>query len=129
MSVLTVIATILYVIVALTSIGNFIRLFVEGKQLKAQGKTPLIGRTSLTIILVAIAEVVAILVIMGVLARIGIPGSLISVIIVFVFTYYARQIIAYLVTWGLWSLLVRKDKKKAMEKIQQEMKNGTSQQG
>ena len=120
MTALFVIATILFTTVALTVIGNFIRLFVESKKLKGQGKTPLIGRTSLTIILAAIAEVIVLFLLLKVVAILGV-SNVFSVVLTFVVLYYGRQIAAYLATWSVWSLFVRSAKQKEINKIKQDV--------
>lgn len=118
MATLTVIGAILYTIIGLTTITNFIRLFVESKKLKEQKKTPLVGRTILTIILACIAEIVVIFLLLQVVGVL--LGSIGGLILTFAILFYIRTIVAYLVTWGLWSFFVTRAKKKELEKIKQD---------
>lgn len=127
MSTLTVIGVILYTIVGWTLIWNFIRLFVESKKLKENKQTPLVGKTSLTIVVAAIAEVLLILVMLKLFSIGFVPMNDLGVIFTFGATALLRTLVSYLATWGLWGFFVRRDKKKQLEKIQQEVKNGTSQ--
>lgn len=122
MSTLAVIATVLYTMVVLTLIGNFIRLFVDSRKLKAEGKTPLVGQTATIIVVAAVAEAIVLFLLLKVFISVS---GLVGVIITFVILYYIRQITAYLSTWGAWSLFVRQAKKKEIEKIQQEVNKGT----
>lgn len=116
MATLTVIGTVLYTLVALTVIGNFIRLFVEIKKLKEKKQTPLVGKTIITIILAGIGEVIVLFLLLKLAAILGLSG-IIGTVIVFITLYYARVITAYLVTWGLWAIFVSQAKKKELAKI------------
>jgi hypothetical protein len=125
LSTVTVIGAILYTIIGLTTITNFIRLFVESKKLKEQKKTPLIGRTTLTILLACIAEVVVIFLLLQVVGVL--LGSIGGLVLTFAILFYIRTIVAYLVTWGLWSFFVTRAKKKELEKINQDKKTEAGQ--
>lgn len=127
MSALTIIATILYTLVALTLIGNFIRLIVETKKLKENKQTPLVGKTIATVIVATIAEIVILVILLKVVAILNIVSGLVSTVIVFTLLFYIRQMAAYLATWGLWAVFVNKARKQELTKIQQDLKNGAGQ--
>lgn len=119
MTTTVVIATILYTIVALSFIGNFIRLFVEAKQLKEKKQTPLIGKTVVTITLATLVESIVLFLLIKLVAILGV-GGIIGIAITFAILYFTRTLTAYLVTWGLWAVFVQLAKKKELQKIKED---------
>lgn len=122
MGSLTVIATIMYTIVAWSLVWNFIRLFTESKKLKANNQTPLTGKTSITIAVAAVAEalVVAFFIKLFSLGFIP-PDKPLGVIFVFGSLSLVRNLASYLVTWGIWGFFVRSAKKKEIAKINNDL--------
>lgn len=120
MSILTVIAAIIFTMIVLAVIGNFIQLFAKSKKLKAQNQTPLVGQSVVVILVVAVAEAIIVALLLKVAAILGVAVGVIGVILLFLFLFYIRLIVAYLTTWGVWSLFVKRSKKKELNKVKQD---------
>lgn len=121
MTALAVVATIIFTMIVLSVIGNFIQLFTKSKQLKAQNQTPLIGQSVVVIVAVAIAEVIVSALLLKLAAILGVLGlGIVGVIILFLILFYVKLIVAYLVTWGIWSLYVKRSKKQELNKLKQD---------
>lgn len=121
MTSLSVVAAIIFTMIVLSVIGNFIQLYTKSKQLKAQNQTPLIGQSVVVIVAVAIAEVIVSAILLKLAAILGVLGlGIVGVIILFLILFYVKLVIAYLVTWGIWSLYVKRAKKQELNKIKQD---------
>lgn len=115
----------LYSIIGISLITNTIRVFLESKALKKQGKTPLTGKSLTTVFVAAVAESVAVVLFTFLISAHFEPSTL-SVIIVFTAIYIIKDGFAYLSAWGLWSLFVSIDKKKMEKEIEEDQKEALS---
>jgi hypothetical protein len=120
MNVYEILSTVLYGVVVVTFITNILQLLKESKQLKEAGKTPLMGRNLTVITLAALGEVVVIFLIMLLFASLSLPVNVGLVFAIFILAYLLRNVGAYLVAWGLWSLFVKIDQRKLKKELEQE---------
>lgn len=120
MSVYTVLVAVLYATVVITLVSNLFQLFVETKQLKAAGKTPLVSRNLTTVILAAVAEAVVISLVIWLYKLLQLDTTVFYVVIMYILAYTLRNVGAYLAAWGLWSIFIRIDKKKLLKQIEKE---------
>jgi hypothetical protein len=121
MSVLTVIATILYVMVIGEFVINIFNTTKQAKELKESGKTPLTMKSLITVTVVGIFEGLVILVLTYLISRFGFNQDRIDfVVIVFLIIYMIRTAVAYLIAWGVWAIFVAIDSKKMKKKINEQ---------
>jgi hypothetical protein len=121
MSVLTVIATILYVMVVGEFVINILNTIKQAKELKASGKTPLTMKSLITVTVVGIFEGLVILVLTYLISRFGFNQDRIDfVVIVFLIIYMIRTAVAYLIAWGVWAIFVAIDSKKMKKKLDEQ---------
>jgi hypothetical protein len=121
MSVLTVIATILYVMVIGEFVINIFNTTKQAKELKKSGKTPLTMKSLITVTVVGIFEGLVILVLTYLISRFGFNQDRIDfVVIVFLIIYMIRTAVAYLIAWGVWAIFVAIDSKKMKKKINEQ---------
>jgi hypothetical protein len=121
MNAITIVAVTLYAVVGITLGMNILQVFKESKQLKADGKTPLMGRNLTVVACAAVGEALVVLFLIWLFSKL-LPGAATvwSVLVMFVFPFLLRNVGAYLVAWGLWSLFVTIDKKKMKEQIEKD---------
>jgi hypothetical protein len=106
--------------VYVTFFTNLFQLRKETKQLKAAGKTPLHGRNLSVIVTAAVAEVLVCWLLVNLYISVDLKQTGIVVFIEFILAYLLRNVGAYLVAWGLWSIFIRIDKKKLLKEIEKE---------
>lgn len=117
---LTIIALLMYTIVTIGFIMNMFQMYTESRKLKADGKTPLMKRNMLTIAVATVAELLMVFLSVMLAAYIGFTATVVTVVTLFVSIYLLRNAAAYLAAWGLWTLFIRKDKKKMEKQIEEE---------
>jgi hypothetical protein len=117
----TLLATALYTIVGFTLLNNIAEVFIESKRLEKQGKTPLTLKSIATVIVASISELIFVFLILLV-ERLVITDKLLGTNVyvaslAFIIPFLLRNLGSYLTAWGMWSIFVRLDKKKAIQKI------------
>ena len=111
---------LLYVIVVVTLIQNIIQLFTESKRLKAEGKTPLVKRNLIVVGMAAIAEALVITLAWWLWGQLGWAENTWNTYFVWIAAYLLKNVGAYLMAWGLWSIFVARDRKKLMKQIKED---------
>lgn len=117
---LTIIALLLYTIAAIGFVMNLIQMYTESRKLKEEGKTPLMTRNAITIGVATAAELCTIFLAVALAHYFGFTPTVLTVITLFVAIYLLRNGAAYLAAWGLWTIFIRKDKKKMEKQIEEE---------
>lgn len=122
MTEFNVLATALYSMVFITLFLNIVQVLTESSQLKEEGKTPLIGKNITTVVVAALAEVIAVFVFLYV-AAILIPNPNVwGIAAVFIAVYSLRNGAAYLAAWGTWTIFVNIEKRKMEKEVKEDMK-------
>ncbi|AMQ66654.1 hypothetical protein BH753_gp172 [Bacillus phage Shbh1] len=121
MSTLAVLALTLYSVVGITLVLNMVQLIKEVKNIKKQGKTPLVKQNILTVIVAALGEVLAVYLCLLVTETILATFTTGTVIAVFAITYFVRSVFAYLSAWGLWSIFLKWEKHKKKNEIEKDI--------
>lgn len=122
MNAYTIISTALYGVVVFTFITNLVQLFKETKQLKEAGKTPLVKRNITVITCAALGEAAVIFLLMWLNESLAIKVNIASVFSMFLIPYMLRNVGAYLVAWGLWSVFVSFDSRKMKKELEKDRK-------
>lgn len=118
-----VLGNILLVIVLLTLVVNLFNIFKESKQLKAQGKTPLVRNNVVIVFVAALAEYVVItLLIAAVFDWCHVKPTTMTIVITFTAGYILRNVGAYLAAWGTLSIFMIFEKRKMKKEIAEENK-------
>lgn len=121
MTELQVIAIALYSLVGIGLLTNIVQLLLEAKELSQDGKTPLVGKNAVALVIASIGEALTIMLIIflaGLL--IPVPG-IITVIVVFLLGFMLRNVVTYLIMWGVWALFNNLGKKEMTEDVRQDM--------
>ena len=121
MNELQIVSLILYCIILVSLFANLGQLYVESKKLRAQGKTPLVFKNVVTILVATLGEVVAVALSMYIISSIGVKPTAIYIAIIFILVYNLKNIAAYLSAWGTWSLFVSVERNKMKKEIKEDM--------
>lgn len=117
MNELTVVATTLFTLVAISFVVNLYQLFSESRKLKAAGKTPLTTRNVITVTLAAAAEALTVWLFIWIAGILDIEPTIPFVAALFLLIYIVRNGAAYAAAWALWSIFVKKDSRSLRKKI------------
>lgn len=120
MEILSVIAVTLYAVVAVTFITNLLQVFAESKKLRAEGKTPLTGKNLTTVTLAAVAEAILATLVIILASALDMTINVFTVAMTFLIGYLFRNVAAYLAAWGMWSLFVKIDTRKAKKEVKKD---------
>jgi succinate-acetate transporter protein len=113
----------LYIIITITLLFNLRNLFKEARKIKAAGKTPLVAKNVITTFMAALGEAFIVWGIFTLYSRYNVleTGYTASVV-VFIVAYLLRNIGSYGMAWLTWAIFIKTDKKKMIDKIEEEQK-------
>lgn len=119
MSVLMAVAITLYTVIAISFGMNIGQVFKESRELKARGKTPLVGKNLATVTIAMVAEVLTIFLV-TLIAEPFFSPTVTYVVLSFSVAYFLKTVAAYLTAWGIWALFINLEKRKMQKQVEKD---------
>ncbi|UPI13392.1 hypothetical protein [Bacillus phage SBSphiJ7] len=120
MGILTAFAVTMYGVVAASLIANFAQQWRETRELKRQGKTPLTGKNTATVICAALGEAVVVTLVFLALAAAPATLGIWELGAAAVGCYLIKEPAAYLSAWACWSVFLKFEKRKRVAEIKKD---------
>jgi|SRR5699024_1236563 len=123
LSELKVLCLVMFSIIVVSYISNLIQVYKETIKLKETGKTPLVGRNLTTVTTAFLGEVGIVTLSLYLLGLTNLTKLVVGVIVSYLALQALRNVSAYLIAWGTWSIFLKYDQhnmKKQIEKDKEE---------
>lgn len=120
LSELKVLYLVVFSIIVVNYIINLIQVYKESHKLKEAGKTPLIGRNLTTVSTAFLGEIGIVALTLYILGLTNVTKLVIGVVFSFLLLQAVRNVSAYLIAWGTWSLFLKYDQHKMKKQIEKD---------
>lgn len=122
METLIAFAITMYGVVAASLIANLIQQWRETRELKRQGKTPLTGKNTATVLCAALGEAAVVTIIYLVLSAVPTTLTIWELGVTAIGCYLIKEPAAYLSAWACWSVFLKIEKRKRIAEIEKDQK-------